>query len=790
MLSAVGRKSVTDLTRRKARAVLAVATLAIAVASVGILALPPLADRAMQQEVAATRLSDLSVVMRPLELDATRLAALRKLPNVAAVEPRSFFTTRMYVGERRAEAIVIGVRDFDRQQVDVVTVASGSAPTDGAVLTELQNRRQGRYEARVGDVARVLASDGSVRRLRIGGEGRNLSQGQEVIFEGTIVLYATPETVSALSGVPGFSTLAFRLRDTRGAAVASTVAAVRRVLATDPAFKGFTELPGVRAAGDWPGKEDLGQFTSLLSIVTLLALLSALVLIANTMATLVGEQTSEIGAMKAMGGRRRQIAAVYLRTAVLLGILGTLAGGLLGVLLANGLVRFFGSEFFAVETGFAVDVPILLASIAIGVLGPPLATLPAIRRGTRVTVREAIEATGSALGGQGTVDRALRRVRFLPPNAQIGLRSIGRRKRRTLTTAVQIGFAVATLLAVLGLGAAAAKSTRAAWDEHGEDISVWSSSSRPLDARAGSLIRAVPGVAEAEPVLKNEVELEGDSAFLWGQKQRTMFHHRVTDGRWYTATEERTEARVAVIERDLARITGAAVGDRVRVKTANGSADLRIVGVAANLQEGGTVLFVPITTLRSVIGAADGYDYSIKTTTAEHTLIDRTTTRVEDVLTAHGYQPATEVTYVMKEEEVARNRTLTTTIAVLGFLIVAISMMGLVSAMTMSVLERTREIGILRSVGARARDVRRIFAAEALTLAFLGWLLGVPLGYALDRLLVWLVKESLQIEIAFVFPPWNVPLALAGTLVLALVLVLLPLRRAVRLRPGAALRYA
>lgn len=202
------------------------------------------------------------------------------------------------------------------------------------------------------------------------------------------------------------------------------------------------------------------------------------------------------------------------------------------------------------------------------------------------------------------------------------------------------------------------------------------------------------------------------------------------------------------------------------------------------------MLFVPVTTLRSVLGSADGYDYSIRTSSREPEAIDSTTTRVEDMLTAHGYQPATEVTYVAKRSEVARNRTLTTTIAVLGFLIVAISVMGLVSAMTMSVLERTREIGILRAVGARARDLRRIFTVEALALALLGWSLGVPLGYALDRLLVWLVKESLQIEIEFAFPPWNVPLALAGTTLLTLVLVLLPLRRAVRLRPGDALRHA
>jgi ABC-type antimicrobial peptide transport system permease subunit len=70
-----------------------------------------------------------------------------------------------------------------------------------------------------------------------------------------------------------------------------------------------------------------------------------------------------------------------------------------------------------------------------------------------------------------------------------------------------------------------------------------------------------------------------------------------------------------------------------------------------------------------------------------------------------------------------------------------------------------------------------------------GWVLGIPVGYLLTRLLVWLVAQVVNIDLPVVFPPWNLLLALAGTVVLALLVLALPLRRAVRLRPGDALRY-
>ena len=108
-MSALLRKSITDLTRRKARTFFTVATLALAVASFGFFAIPSLIDASMQEEVRAGRLADVVVSMRPLTLDAEQLAELAALPNVAAVEPRSSLETRVLVGERRAPARLIGV---------------------------------------------------------------------------------------------------------------------------------------------------------------------------------------------------------------------------------------------------------------------------------------------------------------------------------------------------------------------------------------------------------------------------------------------------------------------------------------------------------------------------------------------------------------------------------------------------------------------------------------------------------------------------------------------------------
>jgi putative ABC transport system permease protein len=630
---------------------------------------------------------------------------------------------------------------------------------------------------------------GGAIRLPISGEARSIAGGEQVQDESIVVLYAPAATVAALSGERGYNRLAFRLRDRSPAAARSTAAAVRRELAAVPGFRGFADLPALRAAGDWPGKEDTEQFGDFLGVITLLALLSALVLISNTMTTLVAEQTGEIGIMRAIGARRRQVTLVYLRTALMLGAIGVAAGVAAGVAISNLAAGYFGREFWAVDVGFGVDATVVAASALIGLVGPPLAALPAIRRGVRTDLHEALESTGSAIGGQGRIDAALRRVRLLPRPMQLGLRGVGRRRRRSLATTLIVALAVGNLLAVLGLAAAATETTRTSWNDHLDDVRVWTAGSAPFDRRAERTVSTTPGVAAVQPALVTGARLGGEEAVIWGLRQRPLFRHRVSDGRWFTAAEERARERVLVIERNLARITGARVGSRVSVSSAAGPATFRIVGIADNQQEDGTALFVPLTTVRALLHEPGATTYWIRTSSPAPAVVDRTTTLLEDRLGALGYEIGSQIKYVARRDEVAANKSVTTSIAVLGFLVIAISMVGLANAMTMSVIERRREVGVLRCIGARARDVRRIFATEGGVLAVAGWLLGIPVGYALDRALVWLVKDVINIDLPVLFPPANVVLALIGTVVLALVVTLLPIRRAVRMRPGDVLRY-
>ena len=128
---------------------------------------------------------------------------------------------------------------------------------------------------------------------------------------------------------------------------------------------------------------------------------------------------------------------------------------------------------------------------------------------------------------------------------QIGLRAVGRRKRRSFATAPIVALAVGNLLAVLALAAAATETTRTSWDDHLEDVRIWTGGSAPFDERAERTIRATPGVAEAQPALMNDGRARRPGGVRVGRAPASRCSATaLAEGRWFSAGEERrTRAR-------------------------------------------------------------------------------------------------------------------------------------------------------------------------------------------------------------------------------------------------------
>lgn len=133
-------------------------------------------------------------------------------------------------------------------------------------------------------------------------------------------------------------------------------------------------------------------------------------------------------------------------------------------------------------------------------------------------------------------------------------------------------------------------------------------------------------------------------------------------------------------------------------------------------------------------------------------------------------------------------------LGIFGSLALAVASIGIVNTLVMAILERRREIGIMKAIGASDGDVKKLFFAEAGAMGILGGIVGVVLGWAIGQIInfgtnIWLKRQSLPPEHFWAVPFWLVGFSILFAFVVSLVSGLYPASRAARLDPVQALRY-
>jgi len=799
-VNTLNRKAWGDLTRHRARTLLTALSLSLAIASLGFLSVPSLLNAAMNRQVAGSHLNDVGIFTNVINLTPAQLSAVGHLPGVAAVSPVLGYTAKATSAAGTRNVSIAG-GDLASAPVNTVPLMTGRLPGPGEVLADAGNGRAADYRVPVGGMIDVLSASGTMMRLRVSGTGLNLAATPGANGSATPVFYATHATVESLRGVRGYDYLGLRLTDDTGAEQSRVITEVRAYLTARTGTDPMTALPTTRAPGQWPGKSGFNEIMALLYIITILAFLSSLFLISATMSTLIAEQAGEIAILKTLGGRRRQIGGIALRTATVLGAAGAVVGTILGIVIAYLLTRYFALKLIDVSFGFAISAPVVVASLVLGPALAAAASLPALRRALRRPVAETLAGTATSGFGSGRLDRLVARSGLLartevPTSVRMGVRNALRQKRRSAATIAQVAVAAGLAISFLALGQSVTAAISQTVGKLHFSFSAGEASgkgARPFTSQALGVATSTPGVTGAELIETSSVQYNGQTYQAWGLGMHPLYSYRLRTGRWFTAADSAGGARTAapvVLGPAVAHTTGARVGQILTLTMAAGPTRVRVIGIDTGEINAGQIVYFPSQVLERLDGTP-GAGNSIWFTTAssDHAVIDRATTAAANRLDAAGYPVSTTEIYVAQAQLTAADTSILTIVQILGLVVVAITLIGLVSALGMGVIERTREVGILRCIGARARQIRRVFSAEAVLLAAVGWAFGVLIGWLIYQGLLALVARYVDLSLPQEFLPVIPLITLAGVLVLTLLVIRGPLRRATRIQPGTALRY-
>ncbi len=795
MVGAMQKKALRDLAKKKARTIFTVLTIALGVMSVSLFAVDPMANSVMADQVEKENLHNLVIRFENTELGPSELSDLSCIKNVEGLSAFKLYFTKFYSGERKEDALFVGIPDPTDQNVDKIRLGRGSWPSSGQVLTEGVNSQLGTYDGDAGDELRALDANGIERTLSISGVGRSLAHGKTLYdAEGYAVFYGTMAVISQMSNSTGYNYLAFTLRDMSDDAVDRTIEDIRSYLTNNTGVVAFSTLPEIRQEGEYPGFGFLDMFLTIMYILTILAIAASMVLISNTMNTVVMEQRREIAMLKAVGATKVRIFGAYMTSALVMAVIGSFIGAFLGILVSFGLLSYFGG-LMGFTAAFSVHLPTVLISIALGTVFVIVASVPALLKAMWVPVREGMEDKGIASNYGGPIDRLLMSPPILPRTVKMGIRNAAKRKGRSLSSVVQIAIAVAVFTGLIAFGRSLGQELSRTIDNMDYDIDVVAQSGGASDLNHTFIheVSMVQGIDVAEPYVETMFELEDMTVYSRGYLSDTQVKRidlTLEKGRWFDGTEYGAKDRVAVLGKQLATLMGIGLGEELEIRTATGTETLKVIGIDSDFYYAGRIIYLPMSTVQDMLLMNDTVTgMYLKTSSSDHGEIDRISVEAEDLLLSKGCPVKTDVFYKDKETTLNQNQGIVDAITYVSGMIVIISMVGLVSNITLNILDRTKEIGILRCIGGVSLSIRTIFTTEAVFLSIIGWALGIPFGYIIARFVSFMLVQMLDWEISIVFPVGMVLMSLALVIAASVLIAQLPILRATRMRPGDALRY-
>ena len=767
-----------DLTRRRARSLLTILGIAVGVASlVAIVSTSRNLAAAQAEAFSNSSLADLTYWVWDAPKGTSRVLA--SLPNVATVELRNTYYTRAQLGDVWYDVYFVGIEDFGQMAVNKIDLREGRFPGLGEVVLDVSSRDLAPLA--IGqEIIYRSGTDHAERPLLISGFAQSPAQPSSV-FLNLVWAYVPAAQVRQMLDIAGSNQVLVKLADYGGRN--ETIAAVGRVFDKRAIQHGE---PNVRDPSYFEGKRELDALVRIMYAFSALGLLISAFLVANTLAAIVAEQTREIGILKAIGGTRKHITRQYILAGGLFGILGTTVGLVLGTGVSWVLLRYAGWALNLVINP-RPSVPGLLLGGIVGVGVSVLGATGPARHAAEIPVRDALGSHGiSSAYKQAFLDGVLQRLRVSPLGA-MALRNLARRAGRNAITVLFTAAATGALLAAQSTGDSVNQSIEQIFGTYRADAWIWLN--EVVSNHFTGSLRAMSEVELAEAWTLADAWVSLAKVRLWGLPANTLLYKPdILAGRWLLP-EERT---TAVISTDLADARGIGVGDTIQVDTGQAMRSFRVVGLAVDnaIFLGGAVagkVFVPRETVEHMIGRAGrGYFFALGLTPEANEAPDMALNRIERHF--RYLRPVTESAQRDMESALQQSRLLGISLYVMTILIAAAGGLGIMNTLTLNVLERRREIGVMRAIGAGNADLVQVFVVEGLALGVLSWLLGLFLAYPAGRLLLFLL-EGVLFEIEYVF---GLHLILVGGVFATLLAVgasLVPALGAARLPAQEALRY-
>jgi putative ABC transport system permease protein len=745
----------------------------------------------MDEDFLSASPSEALIYAYPMDDRSVRVA--REVPGVNAAEARSVFVKQVIQSDGKTVNIQFtAIESPYTLTVNTLQPMRGEsriAPLgDKEVLIDVSADSLG-YKP--GDTILIDLGGGKQRKLRLAGyfhAAAGFPYGQTRIINA----YVTPKTMKWLGGTLDYNTLEVSVAEnpTDQQHVTQVAQAVAERIKETGASVGYVQV-------SQPGHHFAYTYTQIVVLVMrilgwLIVILSGF-LIVNTITALMAQQTRQIGIMKATGAETWQIFGMYIVLILGFGLIALIIAiplaNIAAEYLANGMAAFL-SIYLRPFPGYTATI---VQQAIVALVVPPLAALLPVYNSVRVTVREAL--TDYGLGGSFKPRKSSvsRRDLLIPRPMRLSLRNAFRRKARLSLTLFTLVLAGAIFIAVNNLQATFYKLIDDFKGYYLADVDI--GFERPYRfEKVASVAEQVEGVEGVEgwmtltgTLIRNREEAGAQVSFLAPPSTSTLIQPNISYGRWLKPGDQNA---IVISDKMVRTFPDLNVGDWLTIEVEGKEAQWQIVGIYTFVSDLG--IYVNYEYLSRFMHQPEQV-YLLRVMTSQHDI--GTQQRVSEQLQTRYAEAGIRVSASQLGGELIQATATNFDIFIyfimaMAVLIAVVGALGLMGTMSINVMERTREIGVLRAIGASSWDIQSIVIVEGIVIGLISWIISILLSIPITSVLTTGVgMQFWQSPMPFVYNLSGIFIWLFGILVIGTIASALPARHASRLTVKDTLAY-
>jgi putative ABC transport system permease protein len=784
------RKVIGDLRINPGRIILVILALVAGLWGVGsILVSYTILSRDLNENFVTT--NPLHAAMTSKDFNRLDLAALRSRPEIEKAEFRDFATLRIETHpDDWIPLWLFGVEDFNDFNLarifDQKNNGGPIVPEDGDMLIERDGLRFSNLKS--GSPARIRAG-GRFVDVPVAGISFDPAQSPGT-QDHLIYAYVNKKTYSEITGEAANQRLIIRFKN---------VKTKQEVQAAADGLVNYFKSSGIAVDAvkipkfmEHPHQWQLNTLLFLEGSIGFLAFFLGGVLVSQLIAAIMAGQIRQIGILKAIGASRSKVFQIYLTMVLVLGVISGVIAIPLAVKSGYAYAYFVANilNFEVLITSLPHQVYFYL--IASALLLPVLLSLPAILKGTRISVREALSDYGIQQDAGAKKSRIIAKLP-LPKNLVLAIENTMRRKKRLAVTVAAMALGVAIFSTGFNVQQSLKDLLSDVNNSMKHDVQVVLINQIPKE-EALKYFSGIDNISRIETwnggrggMQNMIVSTDAGVGIIALPYNSDLLAFRSTRGRWLSGP---AEPEIVMNQEAAELYDNPAIGSYHTLSVRGKQLKAKLVGIVEELEK------PKIYMAKEQYDAFANPDHYINSfmIVAKDKSFDKVIALKKDIEKSIGPSNL-QVLYVMMQAERVKIiydhlKIILVTIVFFALLVLVVSAIGMASATSINIMERTREIGVLRAIGATPKIINNLFVAEGMIVSvisiFLGLLLSWPLSIVASK---FFGNLMLEVDLSFSFSKTGFVITLIATLIFGWTASRIPARKAIKVSTREALAY-